>query len=151
MASTRVPWPDANSLRRRLRSLERAVRGIVTYVQNLPPGPPGPPGPAALTTQRVTSSVAITLPSTPLANVLLDSTSGPFAVSLGAGSLDGQRVFLVATSDASPFNDITIQLAATDAIGTSLAQITLPHRSAGVQLMWDAARSRWVPMGVSYG
>lgn len=150
MASTRVPWPDANTLRRRLRSLERAVRALLVYVQNIPAGPPGPPGPSALTTQRVTSSQAISLPSTPLANVLLDSSSGPLAVSLGAGNIDGQRVFLVATSDAEPFSAVTIQLAATDAIGDPLTLMTLEHRSAGVQLMWDAVRSRWVPMGVSY-
>jgi hypothetical protein len=153
MASTRVPWPDANTLRRRIGSLERAVRALMAYVRNIPAGPQGPqgpPGPSALTTQRVASSVAISLPSTPLANVLLDSTSGPLAVSLGAGNTDGQRAFLVATSDATPFNAVTIQLAATDAIGEPLSLITLQHRSAGVQLMWDGTKARWVPMSMSF-
>jgi hypothetical protein len=45
MSSTRVRWPDTNTLRRRLGSLDRAVLGIVSYLDELPPPPPGPRGP----------------------------------------------------------------------------------------------------------
>jgi hypothetical protein len=145
--ATRTSWPDASSLRRQTRALDSRLEGVVAYLRDNPPipGPQGPPGPSAAATLRVNSSGAIALPSAPLVTVLLGT--GASTTSIGSGLQDGQRVVIIATQGSG----VTVQLAATDAIGTPLTEITLSHVAAGAQFVWDGVGERWLPIGVSYG
>jgi hypothetical protein len=149
--ATRTAWPDASTLRRQTRALDQIVATIVDYLRENPPvpgppGPEGPPGPTTVSTLRVTSSGPIALPTAALVTVLL-AAAAPVTVSLGGGNGDGQRVVLLSTSDAA----VTVQLAATDAIGTPLTEIQLAHVAAGAQFVWDDVAGRWLPIGVSFG
>jgi len=133
--STRVRWSDTYTLRRRQSSSDRAILGIVRYLDELPPPPTGPTGVTG-PTGPPNGPAGATGPTGPTGAQGATGPTGPTGAQ-GATGLAGPTGAQGATGPAGPTGDITGAVA-TVRVSAS-GPITLPSAPlVNVFLVTDA-------------